>query len=1191
MTQSDVDRDLLFGLVALQNGLIDHVQLVAGFQAWTRDRSRSLADYLLAGGALDDEQRSLLDGLVAQHLKKYGEDRERRLVDDAAPAAVANGRFSPDNPADPEATVDFAVRELTAAGERFLILRPHARGGLGQVSIALDVELHREVALKEIHPERADDDDSRARFIQEAEVTGRLEHPGVVPLYSLGCRADGRPFYAMRFVKGESLKDAIATFHQGPTSTPARPEPVRWNWALRQLLNRFIAICSAVDYAHSRGVIHRDLKPANILLGPYGETIVVDWGLAKVVGRRDLATRQGTAEATLRLESASGTADTVAGTAVGTPSYMSPEQAEGQVDALGPASDIYGLGATLYSLLVGRSPFTAPDVATVLSDVRRGVFDPPRQVNPRVPPALEAICLKAMALRPDRRYPSARSLAADLELWLADEPVSVYREPLSTRITRWGRRHGTLAAATGALLITIVAALAISTALIGDEQARTERQRRKAVLNFEEAARQRDLAASMTDEANEKAAALERQLYINRITLAHRESQEDMARAEQFLDQCPPALRGWEWAYLKRLCHLDLRTLRGHAQSVKGLAFSPDGTMIVSGDGKRNQEPKAGDTAELIVWDARTGHERRRLRGIRGGVNAVTFLGDGTRVAAGSGYYDRPPGGEGRVTIWDVATGRTVFEKSIPYRNVLAVALSPHDSLIAAGCGIASSDQVKGQLLVWEVATGRMVSDQEVSVGGVNSLAFSPDGKRIALACKDLVELWDVTPPRKVRAIKGHEGWVNGVAFSPDGKTLATAGWDKVIRLWDPESGNLLLTIDKHNGSVSAVKFSPDGRRLASASADHTLRVWERSNGHELLTLRGHAMGVNSVAFSPDGEQLASAGDDRTVKLWDAKTDRRVAFQEHRRWVNAIAFSPDGRRVASGDGDGIIAVWDPATGRRWLQLEGRNGWVNSVAFSPDGKTLASTGEYGQLHLWDAATGARVRTIEKLDAFARGVAFSPDGTRLVACTGAHDFIANVPGLIYVWDPGTGAEVLRFRGHSGRVLGLAFFPDGNRIASFSSQRPGQPDPVPEILVWKAATGEVLQRLQAGDRTIRCLAIGPDGRWLAAGADEGTVRIWEAASGTELRRIAAASQPILSLAFSPDGTRLAIGDQERTIKLWDPASGEAILTLSGHTDGITALAFSGDGSRLASASMDHTVRIWDATPVPDDSDASGP
>jgi WD40 repeat protein/tRNA A-37 threonylcarbamoyl transferase component Bud32 len=1070
--------------------------------------------------------------------------------------------------------------DIAVDGGRFRVLRAHARGGLGAVFVALDTELHREVALKRMRRRQARDPACRSRFLQEAEITGGLEHPGIVPVYGLGDSDDDRPFYAMRLIRGDSLKDAIDAFHADEI---LRRDARARSLELRKLLGRFIDVCDTIEYAHSRGVLHRDIKPSNVVVGKHGETLVVDWGLAKPLGRA--TTGSDADEQPLTPSSTVGSAETLAGSVLGTPAYMSPEQASGHRDELGPRSDVYGLGATLYCVLTGRRPFEGEDVEDVLRAVQRGAFSPPRQINPALDRALEAVCLKGMALRPHDRYPSARALADDLERWLADEPVSVYREPLSTRATRWGRRHRTLAAAAGVLLITTVAALAISTALIGREQALTERQRRQAVMNFAEASRQRNLAASKTREANEKAATLERQLYVHRINLAHRVYQEDVARAEQLLDQCPPAHRGWEWAYLKRLCHLDLLTFRGHAQGVQSLAFSPDGTMIASGDVKEYGSPWSGDHAELIIWDTRTGRERRRLRGIPGSVNAVSFSADGSRILVGSGYYDKPPGGEGRVTLWEVATGHSLLEKRVSYRIPLAVAFSPDQSLIAAGCGIAASDFVTGRFMLWEAASGRVVLDQEVSKGGVASLAFSPDGKRVVLACKDLVELWDVTPPRKVREFRGHEGWVNGVAFSPEGKILATGGWDRTVRLWNFETEGPFLTIDKHDGRVTAVAFSPDGRQVVSSGGDRTVRTWEIPSGRGLLTMRGHTRGVNGVAFSRDGERIASASDDGTVRLWDAKTDGRVSFREHRRWVNALAFAPDGRSVATGDGDGVIAVWDPATGRRRLRLEGRNGWVNSVAFSPDGARLASTGEYGQLHVWDTATGARVRTIENLDVFARGVAFSPDGKRLVSCTGIHDFIANVPGLIYVWDAGTGAEILRFRGHSGRVLGLAFFPDGDRIASLSSQRPGHPDSVPEILIWRVATGEMIRRLPVEATTLRCLAIGPDGRQLAAGGDDGVVRIWDATSGRELRRIVAASQPVLSMAFSPDGARLAIGGYEESIKLWDPTAVEAILTLSGHTDGIAALVFSSDGRRLASASMDQTARIWDATPLADE------
>ena len=253
-----------------------------------------------------------------------------------------------------------------------------------------------------------------------------------------------------------------------------------------------------VAYAHSRGVIHRDLKPANILLGPYGETLVVDWGLAKVVGRGEAAARAGAAEATLQPGSGSGSSETLPGTALGTPAYMSPEQAEGRLEQVGPLSDVYSLGATLYCLLTGKPPIDETDVGEALRRVQRGEFPPPRAVRPGIPQGLEAICLKAMALKPEERYPSARALADEIEHWLADEPVSVYREPITVRLTRWGRRHRTLATSLGVLLVTAVVGLAIATALIRGEQLRTEQQRRDRRSKGRRAEAERTTSAAST---------------------------------------------------------------------------------------------------------------------------------------------------------------------------------------------------------------------------------------------------------------------------------------------------------------------------------------------------------------------------------------------------------------------------------------------------------------------------------------------------------------------------------------------------------------------------------------------------------------------------------------------------------------------------------------------------------------------
>ena len=370
----------------------------------------------------------------------------------------------------------------TADGMRFRILRLHRTGGLGAVYVAHDEELHREVALKEIRDRHAHDPDSRSRFVQEAEITGRLEHPGIVPVYGLGTYADGRPFYAMRFIKGDNLKDAIAHFHE---ADDAGRDPGERTLALRELLGRFLDVCNAMAYAHSRGILHRDLKPNNILLGPYGETLVVDWGLAKPVGRPEERVAHGGGDAAARF-GRFGQRRRCPGDTPGTPAYMSPEQAAGDLDRLGLPSDVYSLGATLYCLLTGRPPFEDRDVVVVLGKVRRGEFPPPRAVNRAIDPALEAICLKAMALVPEGRYASPIALADDIEHWLADEPVSAWREPFSIRARRWMRRNRTLVASTAAVLVAgLISLAAFSTMVAGKNHELDAKNQQLMVKNRE----------------------------------------------------------------------------------------------------------------------------------------------------------------------------------------------------------------------------------------------------------------------------------------------------------------------------------------------------------------------------------------------------------------------------------------------------------------------------------------------------------------------------------------------------------------------------------------------------------------------------------------------------------------------------------------------------------------------------------
>jgi serine/threonine protein kinase len=305
-------------------------------------------------------------------------------------------------------------------------------------------------------------------------VTGGLEHPGIVPVYGLGTYADGRPFYAMRFIRGDSLKEAINRFH---ADARLEKDPSRRSLELRKLLRRFLDVCNAIDYAHSRGVLHRDIKPGNIIVGKHGETLVVDWGLAKATGKGDPAAE----ERTLRPSSARGSAETLPGSALGTPAYMSPEQARGDLEALGPCSDVYSLGATLYYLLTGKPPQVGDDIGEILRRVQRGEFSPPRQLARSIERALEAACLKAMAVRPEDRYASCRALADDIEHWLADEPVSAYREGRSERLSRWARRHRTWTRAGAAALVLVsivstVAAVAVRRAWSLERAARQKEQ-------------------------------------------------------------------------------------------------------------------------------------------------------------------------------------------------------------------------------------------------------------------------------------------------------------------------------------------------------------------------------------------------------------------------------------------------------------------------------------------------------------------------------------------------------------------------------------------------------------------------------------------------------------------------------------------------------------------------------------------
>jgi eukaryotic-like serine/threonine-protein kinase len=558
------EENLLLGTQAVQLGFVTPDNLVAAVNTWAAAKHRSLAEILVEQQAVSPAACRALTDLVRQQIElgcdfpgapsllspatepslrtafqTLGADRLASTRDHPSPYLTQPLTARPDTP-----------QTVHSREERFRVVRLHARGGLGEVWMAEDADLGREVALKEIRPRHADQPQSRARFVQEAEITGRLEHPGIVPVYALGHHGDGRPYYVMRFIRGRSLQQAIDRHHQAQRAVPgvtvdgrrhdstrdevAEPPagdaaeslpgaeagssseagasgPSAERPTRRQLLTRFVAACEAVAYAHSRGVLHRDLKPDNIMLGPYGETLVVDWGLAKADGQAPLPPA-GDAPLESLLKVSSGT-PTQLGSALGTPGYMSPEQARGEIDRLTPATDVYSLGATLYCILCGVPPCLGNDLGEVLQQTISGVWTAPRQVDASIARPLDAICQRALAVEPGDRYATASDLAADIQRYLDDEPVVAHRDTLAERTGRWVRRHKS-GVAVGALALVLTAAVAVVAAIqIG-------RSRDEAL----------DLAARNADLATAEASAREV------AQLRQQEAEEATARAQRYYE-------------------------------------------------------------------------------------------------------------------------------------------------------------------------------------------------------------------------------------------------------------------------------------------------------------------------------------------------------------------------------------------------------------------------------------------------------------------------------------------------------------------------------------------------------------------------------------------------------------------------------------------------------------------------------
>ncbi|HEX2573453.1 MAG TPA: protein kinase [Polyangia bacterium] len=1078
---------------------------------------------------------------------------------------------------------------------RYQVVRERGRGGLGRILEVHDRRLGRQVAIKEL---LAGGGDGYRRFAREALITARLEHPAIVPVHDAGRWPSGEPFYAMKFVSGRSLQDTIAR----ATTLDAR----------LALIPNLVAVADAIAYAHSHRIIHRDLKPANVLIGPFGETVVIDWGLAK-----DLRSPETGEEPTSRApEPLDGESLTQTGAVMGTPAYISPEQARGhEVDE---RADVYSLGAMLYHALSGRPPYEGPSGRAILA----AVLDRPpvalTTCQPGVPDDLAAIVQKAMARDPALRYPSAGELAEDLRRFQTGRLVSARQYSRSVLIGRWLRRHRVPASIAGLALalLGVVGAASIrrivaarhlaeqraNALLLAQARTALERDPTEALAwlrtypgPVETAERPASWASSSPPPATSvagwdevRALALEADrrgiarhvlgrdgfygfaadgrgwfsVHDGRLELRDIEKGTpkrrfelpgNVDRVEASADRRHVGLFDDRSG---RLVLLDLASGREQPLSpepapVSDFAFSPDGRWLATGE----------RDGSVHLWPL-GGGEARALGRHDGPVVYVVFSGDSRRVFSGA-----RESAAGR--LWDIATPRRDLVPGPPAKNTL-LTLAPDASRVALV-------EEQNELWLWEAATGTR-RRLGAHAGRIHDLSFSPDGTILASAGDDgAIFLWSqgraaprlLTPP--------HTGGVNMIGFTPDGRHLCSVGKDGEIRSWSVASGAGRV-LGRELARLNRIEFTSDGRYLATRSRQHAARLWELPEDIGARLLQGHRRDVYKVVFSPDGRLLATASLDQSLRWWDLATGQSGVLRGHENTAGWIAFAPHAPMLASGSYDHTLRLWDlgpcldsplgpgascPPTGR---VLTGHQGTIRQFVFTPDGRRLVSAGDDGMLRVWDLIGGTS-RALTGHRGPVLGLLLLPDARHVAS--------AGEDGLLRLWDLETGAAQ-SLTGHNGPILALAASPDGRQVASAGQDQTVRLWQVPE------GTSRLLGRHEA---PLRHLAFRPDGRELASAAEDGSLRLWTLADGS-FRSLEGHREQIHQLAFAADGTLLASASQDHSVRLWNVGRG-VLADVFWHETEVYSAAFSPDGSTLAAAGADGAVWLWPArrTKLPED------
>ncbi len=1045
-----------------------------------------------------------------------------------------------------------ASTDAVAAGDpdRYEQVSEHARGGLGRVMRAVDKRLGRTVAVKEL---LRHDAENEARFLREALITARLEHPGIVPVHEAGRWPNGDPYYVMKLVEGRTLKELIT-------------ERLEFRGRC-ELLPHVIAVADAVGYAHSEGVIHRDLKPSNVIVGEFGETIVVDWGLA-----RDRKSNLPEPESTL-LPSASASISTISGKVVGTPAYMAPEQARGEL--VDERADVYAIGAMLYELLAGGPPHAGVTPQAVLDRVLAGPPMPLCAVG-QVPDEIATIVDKAMARNPDDRYPNASALAEDLRRYQTGKLVTAHS------YTTWALLRKKLSHHRGVVAVAVASALALGG--LGVESFRhivhernnatTERARAEdALLKVEK--RQRDLVLlqASTSLLKDPTAAL---AWLKQYD-GDRVSTLDVLDEAIALGVARHVFRPADWVFDSQFTPdgktlvsvvrggevraYDLATggvrVLGRATSApEAMALSPDGQLAVTGSA----------LGEVIAFPVRGGEQRVLATGGRA-VGHLSFSPDAKlllverdmassfeTIAVADG--ERTPIGPSALRAAVAASDWSRAIVSLTPNSVAAV--TPNGTRLLGTTEKAISFVAlspKGDIaLVHDLQTvyrvpfaGGKLEPIATYPNKLTAIAWSPDERQIALIGQlPEIPIVDVATG-KTRELRGHTDEIYNAEWTRDGKHLLTSGDDSTARVWNLADGSALV-LRGHEDDVYRAHFSADERSVATSSLDGTVRVW--SIDHPGARSFGEGSAIESLTVA-GGRALVKTA--TAVASWDLASGAREARfawgTDHNLGVGHV--SPDGETLVIPHPDWSMEARH--RGGTTVQLKGHCDVINYLVFSRDSKSVLTASNDGTLRRWDLATGTGTVLYQSSKPI-RGFALAPDG-RVAALVGDTAFMIQPDG----------ASRLLGTGPDWCVIFAEFEPvHGNLVLHRCDHSLAIVD------------NRSIIDVPTGGYPAAKIAFSPDGTKIAGAMGDRTVRIWDAATGRALRVIRGHTDLVMDVAFSPDGTQLASASYDKTVRVWDLASGDHRV-LRGHSGPVDHVVWR-DASHLVTGSRDGTLRLWD-------------